>query len=105
MAERNPKLETLEISLGKGYQDMIYKEILRWGEHKLRVRIKSDSYAFQSFARIERWNGERWYEVHHIHHSQMTTASGLIHQPKQVTKEDFAADRDLLIKRAGTILM
>lgn len=41
-----------------------YTHIFKWGPHRLRVKIHIDqSYDFQSRAHIERWNGEKWFEV------------------------------------------
>lgn len=39
---------------------------IRDSVHKLRVRISRDSYDFQSWARVERWDGKQWQLVHSL---------------------------------------
>lgn len=37
---------------------------------RLRVTIRRDFYEFQSYAKLERWDGEQWQEVVHKHGSE-----------------------------------
>lgn len=100
------KTKIINEALGRSYQDVTYTCLLSMGDHKLRVRINSNAYAFQSFAVIERWNGERWHNVASIHHSNMTTQSALCYMPasKPATIVDFKGDAEALIKLASNIL-
>ena len=36
------------------------------GDRKVRLTVKVDSYDFQSSAKAELWNGEKWHTIHHI---------------------------------------
>lgn len=40
-----------------------YTQTVKVGNTKFRTRLKRDAYDFQSYAVIERWNGEEWKEI------------------------------------------
>lgn len=63
---------------------------------KLRVLIHRDFYDYQSYARVERWNGERWYQVDYIPYNQM--------QVIRNSNRNEVPDKDELLARAETIL-
>ena len=68
----------LEKTLSRGSQDVSYREIFEYKGHKLRIRIKSDAYAFQSFAVIEILQPTfEWTSLHTIHNSNMNTPTKL----------------------------
>lgn len=75
---------------------------------RLRVRIVSDSYDFQSYAICEIWGGIGWSEISNIHYSQMKTKTKLYYEVKEVDAiihfRCFEADRDRLIDLALEIL-
>lgn len=56
-----------------GQQSLEYRAIWQTGPHRMRVRRKRDFYDFQSFARIERWDGTHWCEVDSIPYAKMAT--------------------------------
>lgn len=95
----------------RGQQDVDYVEVLtvtcKRGRtitpHKLRVKIRSDAYAFQSYARVERWDGDKWHAVHDLGYSNMKTPIGLSHASGDLEAK-FTADRDELVKLAEAIL-
>ncbi len=101
-----PPVKTIDTQLSKGQQDYIYTEILSWNSHKLRVSIKSDSYEFQSHAKIARWDGDKWHNVYSIPYSQMSTKHGVYYQDhvRKITVDDFQDDRDKLIIMAKEIV-
>ena len=102
------KQETISKEITKGRQSMAYKEILRLGEYKVQVKIKSDAYRSQCYAKISIFNKNdlEWRGLDDIHHSLMTTKDSLAYQNprKVVTSEDFRDDRDQLVKMAELLL-
>lgn len=91
----------VEVSAGSG-QTNTYTETLKVGAHKLRIRISSDSYDFQSSARIEVWRPAdlKWSFIADIHYSRMATRASYVH----ATPTHFKADRDNLLAQALQIL-
>lgn len=102
-------MKTLSTEVGLGRQDLNYKEIIEHKGHKLRVSIKSDSYDFQSSAKVEVFDNMKWNHVDGIHFSQMKTPATLYVIPKgekDLSKfaHFFKADRDRLVKLAKDVL-
>lgn len=66
-----------------GQQSITRLEHLQFGEHKLRLTIKSDSYKFQSYATLEVLNKAtmEWSKVVYRPHSDMVTQEGLVYRP------------------------
>ena len=112
MSKITSKLIDLEI--GKGKQSVIYQEVLELKKEeelrRIRVSIQSDTYNFQSYARVEMFKDTKWEIIHNIHYSNMKTKSKMIHDIEnqgQVynkvlfeknNKMKFKEDRDKLIK-------
>ena len=100
-------------AISQGSQSVEYVEILdlpsvyQDQSAKLRIKIKSDSYKFQSFARVEKWDGDKWREVHSIHHGIMLTPTGLSSRPRGegLAFSHFRADRKELLRVAKGIVM
>jgi len=69
-------------------------------KHKLRIKIRSDFYREQCFARVERWSGSVWSKVHSI--LDMKTKQSLLGLNKGAGA--FKADRDELIRVAERVL-
>lgn len=101
-------LKSLHTEIGKGGQSADYTELLTLGTtdrtHRLRVTIRSDAYAFQSFARIDRFDGTLWHPLGSIHHARMHTRTGLAYGRHALAEGDFAADRNALVNLARLIL-
>ena len=99
---KSTKAETISANFeGHGRQTVTYRETLDLGGQKLRIIIKSDSYIFQCGARIERWDGTQWHEVHHLVPSRMETK---VVGASSISAETFAADRALLVALAREIV-
>jgi hypothetical protein len=103
------KMKTLNKEVGLGRQDLNYKEIAEIAGHKVRVRIKSDSYDFQSYAIVEVFSELKWNQVDFIHFSQMNTPEGLYYKVDRngelsTSECHFKKDRDALIKIASEVL-
>jgi hypothetical protein len=108
---------TLFQQVSTGTQSLDYTEIVELvvktrsescRAHKLRVQIKSDSYANQSYARIEKYDGTLWQALHSIPWSVMGTQSKLCYMPKDMMPDDqrelFLTDRNELLRVAELIL-
>ncbi len=110
--QQRPIAASLHVSIGKSNQDVHYVEILSMPavetshDHRLRVRIRSNAYKFQSHALIERWSGEAWHEVYTLTPGTMQTREGLylVEVADRERPPLFQADRDQLIARASEIL-
>lgn len=102
------RTKTLDIEISKGTQSIIYTEILDIVGHKAKVEIKSDSYKSQCYAHMSIWDPtlSKWNELVRIHYGSMQTEEGLCYMPayKPVGGGNFAADRNMLIKKALLIL-
>lgn len=109
-------------------QDVIYLELLRLAAnpepttlpvHRLRIKIRSNAYRDQGYARIERWNGDAWQELYTLDGGTMQTEPGLYVKRNKseraptlatetiwhVAAGTFKADRDTLVARAAEILL
>ena len=109
-AKEARKVETISANFsGHGRQTVTYQEVLelkliRGGNtypHKLRIIIKSDSYVFQSSAKIERWDGNQWHTVHFIGGGPMKTDLSYNNDPRTAHVQ---ADRTELLRVAEAIL-
>lgn len=103
--------KTIDVTISKRGQDVLFVELLELAgaqsarEHRLRVKIESDSYRDQCWARIERWNGETWHEIWSIDSGAMKTERGLAYASVPASAGDFKDDRDLLVQRAIEVLL
>lgn len=95
---------TISKEVSEGKQDVRYTEVMSLligrKKHKLRVKIRSDFYQEQCFARVERWSGSTWSVVHSI--EAMKTKNGLHGLKKDGTA--FKEDRDELVRVAERVL-
>ena len=75
-------------------------------KHKLRITIKSDSYAAQCFARISIYSPEerKWNQLASIEPGNIQTVNGLSHYPDAPTEHEFRNDINELKRLADLIL-
>ena len=105
---RAVKVDTISQEIGDARdQDVNYKEVLRLtftGDpaHKLRVRIRSNSYDFQCYSIIDRWDGAKWHQVHAL--QVRTTQVGMARRGQNYRNDEFAKDRDELVRVAKEVL-
>lgn len=96
----------------RGSQDVDYVEVLKLtckatGLHTLRVKIRSNAYAIQSYARAERWDGEQWHPLCELGQGNMKTPTSLYTRSEAVhggLEAKFTADRNELVKLAEAIV-
>lgn len=97
---------TISKEVYKGSQSLNLTEVVSvlidGKKHKLRITIKSDSYRQQCFARIKRWTGSTWNEVHRI--LDMNTPEGLAYRRPTPTADAFKEDRNELLRVAERVL-
>jgi hypothetical protein len=100
------KAETINVWLTKGDQSVTYTELLAYKDFRLRIAIKSDAYAKQSFAKIDVFslNQLQWNSLWVIPQGGMETKSGLHHAPDWEKSIHFQRDRLELISNVVEIL-
>ena len=102
------KIHKSEISWSK--QAAHYKRVFLLGESDmLKISIKRDSYDFQSYARLSRWDGKQWNLVSEIPYSKMNAVKdGTNIKPRNGNEVDFRdackPDVEQLLKDAEFIL-
>lgn len=64
-------MEPISSEFAKLRQSLQLRRLYNVDGHKIRTTVYVDAYDFQSYARAERWNGERWYEMATIAHPAM----------------------------------
>ena len=96
-------MKNISTQIGAGGQDALFDEILKDGDKKIRIRIRSGAYPFQSHAVAELWDGKQWHQVHSIHYDNMKTATELEFK-KNLAASDFAADREELLRVVKEII-
>ena len=97
--------------ISKGQQDVIAERVLRLTEGdksvKIRVKIKSDSYDFQCYAKSEAYNPQTlsWNPIASIGFSNMKTKKSLAFTPHPVGFSAFEADINTLVAQTVAIVM
>lgn len=67
------------------------------GRHTLRVRIHADTYAFQSYGVVERWDGKQWHEVARVRGEALMVED-------RIGYKDGAGERELAFRADATYL-
>lgn len=99
-------MKKLSSNISKNGQHVNMVYVCEVKGRKVRVRIQSDSYDFQSYARAEVWDGNKWNEVATRPYSQMDTPYGLCYAPHDGWKDEgiFLADFNYLIREVELVL-
>lgn len=99
-------MKTTYSEISDGQQNQVYRETIDAGGHMLRIDIKSDSYEFQSHARIELFNKTegKWNSLATVHYGSMKTPTKLSYANKAKSATPYAVDRTTLIAQAAAIL-
>ncbi len=121
MAAKKMAVKTLDLEFSVGRQDVICTVLAQMGEHKLRLRLRSDSYKFQCHAYAEvlqKADGIKWERLVSIDHSNMATPEGLCYniemqrirgeatslQIQDAVGRHFMLDRAELLRKAALLL-
>ena len=99
-------MKVIRTEIEIGGQSIIFKETFEYNSHKLEVKIKSDAYKSQSYARVFIWSKEQlqWNKLTDLHYSNMKTKEGLSYCQGKRTINDFKEDVDQLLNQAKEIL-
>lgn len=113
---RKPAYKVLNrrVSALEGSQDVVLVELGQQGEHKLRIKIRSNAYKAQCSAVISRFDGVQWHPLYTIEGDAMKTREGLIYtvrrpitnvdDPQPVHIGSFVDDYAALLNRAEQVL-
>ena len=113
---RKPLYKVLNrrVSALEGSQDVVLVELGQQGEHKLKIKIRSNAYKSQCSAVISRFDGTQWHPLYSIDGGAMKTEEGLIYKvrrpianvndPQPVHIGSFVDDYAALLNRAEQIL-
>ena len=97
-------MKELHSEITRNSQNIVYTSLVQIGRGRYKVRIVSNAYEDQSYAKIERWDGERWNLVHCIDGLDgLKTQAGLYVRGNPSIggyTKDFEADRDRLVEFA-----
>ena len=87
----------------KEHQSAHYEAVVKWDNPvaTLRVQIKRDTYDYQSYARIHKWDGDKWQFITAIPYPLMESEAFAYDEPKEA---DFQADFLRLLSEANAIL-
>ena len=88
MAKATNTYTQIDQTVPLGRQSVNYSEHGKLNGHTVRVLIKSDSYAFQSYARIEALDQAelKWNVIASIPYSNMATEIGMCYNSTIVTR-------------------
>jgi len=100
--------KTISKTISSGDLAVYFDENLEYNGYKLRVKIRSNAYLFQSYANIEIFYNAsgKWSNFASIHYGAMKTMAGLIYLPNNtgLKEGNFAADRKELLRLVEEIL-
>jgi hypothetical protein len=105
-----PFLDTMDAEIvsercWKGRQSWQYELVVK-NERlpvKLRVEIYRDAYDFQSYANVDRWDGEKWQRVNSLSINECKCKSVQYFAP-EAKAEDFHDDVQQLLHTAWEIV-
>jgi hypothetical protein len=105
MSKHPAPLKPLSSIVSTQRQGVQLQRIYAIGEHRIRTTVYVDSYDFQSWAKAERWNGERWYEVATIPYGAMysTKKASYVKKP-DVNEPLLNVDTQTLLARVKEVL-
>lgn len=100
------KFESLHVEMGKGRQSWEYTEEGKLFRRAVRIKIKIDSYDFQSKCVMEFLTPNGWQELAQIGYYDMTAIKESVngHAKEDDARNVIMADRNRLISRAKAIL-
>ena len=99
--------EELDVSISLDDSDVNFVALLAVAGHKVRLRIRSNSYDFQCYAYADAWSKSdlRWQNIGDIGHGSMQTPSGLYVRKDWSSRTHFEADARRLLEIVATVLL
>lgn len=96
----------IQSDISRGQQDVNAIYIFERGPAKVRIKIRSDSHDFQSYARVELLSPTdlKWSVVGHVPFTDMKTPHKLAYSKTGVAPGNFHADFDRLLIIADSLL-
>jgi hypothetical protein len=93
------------VEVSRGQQSIDYVGLFSAPKHKLRLRVKYDSYRDQSLAVAERWSGSKWEQVCSIMPPKLAGwRQGIAYERGADRAESFKSDVTTLLERAKEVL-
>lgn len=86
-----------------GEQSWCFERIEEVGGHRLRTKIRHNAYDFQSYARIDRWDGAEWKTLHTIPGQSLKLYPYVVRETPNVAKV-FESDATELMRVALAVL-
>lgn len=108
MAKTKITEKTIEETYFKGGQSLEFKGIYEINKLKVKMNIKKDSYANQSYGRVWVWKDLEWSLIDSIHYSQLAVVLADLYYGSAVddrVKALFNKDIKLLRAKAINILI
>jgi hypothetical protein len=91
-------------TISMNWPDRSYQEMLLLGDHKLRIHIKCDPYPAQAYARIQRWDGAQWQELHTLKGTGGMLSSRMLAKRGIMDGDVIREDREELIRIARIVV-
>jgi hypothetical protein len=102
------KITVTSSAITKSGQAVTFTELVNYGDYRLRLTIKSDSYDFQCYARLENFDKQtmQWSVVVHRPHGDMQTESKLVYSrfSDDLYIKKFDSDRLWLLKQFANLI-
>jgi hypothetical protein len=108
MANKSPKVtvQMIEVKTWKGSQSVHFRKLVQLNQFKVKIEIKRDSYAMQSWAVASVFDPAKldWNQVYSIPYPEMKTKEGLMYGGEEITAVPFTKDSEALMVGITSIL-
>lgn len=96
----------IEVKTWKTGQAAHFRKLIQLDEFKVKIEIKVDSHAPQSFAVASVYNPAKmdWIKLYSIPYPEMETEKGIQYDSKELTAVPFAKDSETLMAGISSIL-
>ncbi len=102
----NTPVYTLDKKISMGRQSVSYQELLDYNGKRICIKIKSDSFEFQCYAKVEVYSmyTDSWNLLYSVPYSNMRTPNSLVYKKNVSLDNSFEEDRIELLKLAIQVL-
>lgn len=96
----------IEVKTWKGQQSVHFQKLVKLNDFKVRLDIKRDSYAMQSYATASVFDPVKmdWNKLYSIPYPHMKTKEGLMYGGEEITTVPFKDDSEALMAGITSIL-